>query len=160
VSRRPLALALVAAAAVATGCDGSEKSGALTWAGKVQVFRSKVLPRDRIVFARVRNSGKSTLHLIAARLVVRDADGKALKGSSAAFTHTFAHGLFGALQQPNPVPVEELLRLGKAIYLPPGASAPFYAAWHLVPGTRGPIRIDYGSGSLTVPAGPVRPTAP
>src|SRR5207247_10023545 len=105
---------------------------------------------DRVVIARVRNTGKQTLHLVASDLVIRDADGHALRGSSAGFTNTFAHGLFGAYQQPKPVPPAELLRLGKAVYIPAGASVPFYAAWRLEPGTREPVRIDYGRGSITV----------
>jgi hypothetical protein len=157
---RPTLVGLACAAALAgVGCGTDDRSGALAWVGKPQVVRLRALPHDRVVIARVRNTGKDTLHLVASRLVVRDADGHALKGSSAAFTNTFAHGLFGAYQQPDPVPPAELLRLGKAVYIPAGASVPFYAAWHLAPGTREPVRIDYGIGSITVPAGPVRTAA-
>ena len=134
------------------GCGGSSdkpKTG-LRWDGKPTVYRNKHLPNDRVVLARVRNVGDRTLHLVAANLVVRDADGHRIQGH-AVFSTTFAHGLFGALQQPNPVPQAELIRLGKVIYLPAGASAPFTAAWRLAPGTREPVTIDYGSGSLAVP---------
>jgi hypothetical protein len=103
-----------------------------------------------VVIARVRNIGSKTLHLVASQLVVRDAAGRPLKGS-AGFTTTFAHGLFGAFQQPSPVPPNELIRLGKVIYLPPGASVPFYAAWRLGPHSREPVHVDYGTGSLAVP---------
>ena len=149
----------VAAALAVAGCGGEHaKRGALAWSGTPHVFRSHDLPHDRVVVARVRNVGKTTLHLIAARLVVRDAAGHVLKGS-AGFTTTFAHGLFGALQQPNPVPTEELLRLGKIVYLAPGASVPFYAAWRLGPGRREPVSVDYGTGTLAVPP-PSATTAP
>jgi len=145
------ALVALAAGAFLAGCGGDDKpKTGLSWDGKPNVYRAKHLPNDRVVIARVRNVGSKTLHLVAANLVVRDADGHRLKGS-AAFTTTFAHGLFGALQQPKPVPPAELLRLGKVIYLPAGASAPFYAAWTLTPTTKEPVTIDYGSGSLTVP---------
>lgn len=143
----------------AAGCGGEDRPAPLAWQGKPQVFRLRSLPRDRVVIARVRNTSEKTLHLLATRLVVRDAEGHRLKGSSAAFTTTFTHGLFGAYQQPDPVPPAELLRLGKAVYIPPGASVPFYAAWRLAPGTRGPIRIDYGPGTIEVPDGPVRTAA-
>ena len=134
------------------GCGGGDKPKAgLSWDGKPNVFRAKHLPRDRVVIARVRNVGDKTLHLVAAKLVVRDADGRRLQGH-AVFSTTFAHGLFGALQQPKPVPPAELIRLGKVIYLPAGASAPFAAAWRLSPGAKEPVTIDYGSGSLSVPA--------
>lgn len=150
---RPLA-ALAAAAALATaGCGAGSKptAGKLAWSGTPHVFRSHDLPRDRVVVARVRNVGKQTLHLVAARLVVRDADGRKLAGS-AGFTTTFAHGLYGALEKPRQgVPTGELIRLGKIVYLPPGASVPFYAAWRLGPGSREPVTVDYGLGSLGVP---------
>jgi len=145
--RALLALLLIGVA----GCGGGDqpKTG-LRWDGKPSVFRAAHLAHDRVVIARVRNVGSKTLHLVASQLVVRDADGHRLK-SNAGFTATFAHGLFGALQQPKPVPPAELIRLGKVVYLPAGASAPFYAAWTLSPGAKEPVTIDYGSGTLTVP---------
>jgi hypothetical protein len=146
--RRLLGGALVLLVA---GCGGGDQpQTGLRWDGTPKVFRAAHLPNDRVVIARVRNVGDRTLHLVAADLVVRDAEGHALKGS-AAFTTTFAHGLFGALQQPNPVPPAELIRLGKVIYLPAGASAPFYAAWTLTSATKEPVSVDYGSGSLELP---------
>jgi hypothetical protein len=150
VSRRLAAGALLALAVGGCGGTGSTSSD-LAWQGKPAVFVTRGLPHDRVVIARVRNTGKGTLHLIAANLRVRDADGHALKGS-AGFTNTYAHGLFGAFQQPAHLPVAELLRLGKIVYLPPGASVPFYAAWHLAPGSKEPVHIDYGPGTLAVPA--------
>ena len=149
--RRAFASLLLAAVAVA-GCGGGDKQKTgLSWDGKPAVFRAKHLPNDRVVIARVRNVGKDTMHLVAAKVVVRDADGHVLK-SNAGFTPAFAHGLFGALQQPKPVPPAELIRLGKVVYLPAGSSAPFYAAWTLAPDTKEPVSIDYGAGSLEVPA--------
>ena len=43
------------------------------------------------------------------------------------FTNNFAHGLFGAFQQPRHLPPAELLRLGKMILLQAGSTAPFFA---------------------------------
>jgi hypothetical protein len=148
------ALGITALAVAIAGCGGSPKpdSGRLSWAGKPSVYRARDLPNDRVVIARVRNTGSKTLHLIGSKLVVRDANGRVLD-ASASFTTTFAHGLYGALQQPaGGPPPAELIRLGKAIYLPAGGSAPFYAAWRLAAGTKEPVRIDYGTGSLAVPA--------
>ena len=158
MSRRGPAVAIAVAVLASAGCGGADKPSQLSWSGKPLVFRSRALPHDRIVYAHVRNTSDKTLYLVAARLVVRDADGRKLN-SSAGFTNNYAHGLFGAYQQPDRLPPLELLRLGKAVYIPAGASVPFYAAWHLGPGTREPVSIDYGSGSLTVPQGKVRPTA-
>jgi hypothetical protein len=145
-------LALLGAAPLA-GCRSDHKNdaGRLSWLGKPNVFKARNLPNDRVVIARVRNAGSKTLHLVASKIVVRDANGRALD-ATAAFNTTFAHGLYGALQQPpGGPPVQELARLGKAIYLSAGGSAPFYAAWRLQPGTKEPVRIEYGGWSLTVP---------
>lgn len=161
--RRALAAITTLAAIGTAGCGGSSdrpsstapapRAGAgLQWQGTPRVFRSRGLPRDRVVIARVRNAGTSTLHLFAARLRVRDAAGRALR-ASAGFTTTFAHGLYGAFQQPTAgEPVAEQIRLGKIVYLPPGGSAPFYAAWRMASGTREPVRVDYGSGTLALPS--------
>jgi hypothetical protein len=152
VSRAAAAtLAVAALGLAACGGGGAKKTEGLAWEGTPKVFKAKNLPNDRVVIARVKNTGDTTLHIVAKDLQVRDAAGRRLN-SSAAFTTTFAHGLFGALQQPNPVPPAELIRLGKVIYLPAGASAPFYAAWRLKSGTKEPVSIDYGKGSLAVPA--------
>lgn len=165
MSRARAALVLAAAVAVpaAAGCGGgtgnslatttAPHAGAgLQWQGTPHVFRSRGLPHDRVVIARVRNAGTTTLHLVAARVRVRDARGRALQGS-AGFTTTFAHGLYGVFQQPaSGEPVAEQIRLGKIAYLPPGGSAPFYAAWRMAPGAAGPVRVDYGAGTLALPA--------
>jgi hypothetical protein len=134
------------------GCGGQKRAqAALAWAGKPHVYRAQHLPRDRVVIAQVRNAGTKTLHLVGARLIVRDATGRAL-AATAAFNTTFAHGLYGALEQPpGGPPVAELARLGKAIYLPAGGSVPFYAAWRLDSRAKEPVRIDWGGGSLAVP---------
>jgi hypothetical protein len=156
VRRAPVAavaaLAVLGAVPLA-GCKPDHKSdaGRLSWVGKPNVFKARNLPNDRVVIARVKNAGSKTLHLVASKVVVRDANGRALD-ATAAFNTTFAHGLYGALQQPAAgPPVQELARLGKAIYLSAGGSAPFYAAWRLQPGTKEPVRIEYAGGSLTVP---------
>jgi hypothetical protein len=150
------AAGLVAIAFVVAGCGGgggddSHASGPLEWDGAPRAFQPRGLPRDGVVLGKVRNTTKRTLHFDAASLFVRDARGRRLR-SSAAFTETYAHGLFGALQQPDHLPQTELRRLGKIIDLPPGESAPFYAAWRLASGSRAPVRVDYGSGTLAVPA--------
>jgi hypothetical protein len=147
------AAGLIAVAFVVAGCGGggSHASAPLEWDGAPKAFQPRGLPRDGVVLGKVRNTTKRTLHFEASSLFVRDASGRRLR-SSAAFTETYAHGLFGALQQPDHLPQTELRRLGKIIDLPPGDSAPFYAAWRLANGSRTPVRVDYGSGSLAVPA--------
>jgi hypothetical protein len=154
VRLRPAVVAAALAAAVTVGgCGGSDEhdgAGPLEWKGRPLVVRPRTLPHDRVVIGRVHNTSSRTLHLVAARLRVRDAAGHSLD-STAGFTNTFGHGLFGAFQQPARLPRAELVRLGKIVDIPPGASAPFYAAWRLAANSREPVRVDYGAGSLEVP---------
>jgi hypothetical protein len=153
-------LAVVLAAGITIAARRSESAppvGALGWAdAPPQVFRLPALPRDRVAVGRVQNTSLRTLRLTAGRLVIRDAQGRRLQ-ASAGFTTTYAHGLFGAFQQPSSLPTAELLRLGRVIELKPGTSAPFYAAWRLPRGARGAreVRVDYGSGTLVLPGGRV-----
>lgn len=156
---RPRAPGVVAAATCAlalgaTGCggDGGDDAhrGSLEWEKAPLVLRPGALPHDRIVVGRVRNTSSRILHLTAARLRILDANGHRLSGSSG-FTASYAHGLFGAFQQPKELPRAELVRLGKILELPPKSTAPFFAAWRLAAGSREPVRIDYGAGTLLVP---------
>jgi hypothetical protein len=146
-------LVVAAAAAAMAGCGGGEKPApGLGWDGKPQVFRLRDLPTDRVLVGQVVNNSPKTLHLAATRLSVRDASGHVLK-SSGAYTATFAHGLFGAFQQPSKLPQAEAARLGRDVYLIPKAKSPFFAAWRIPAGTKGPFRIEYGGGpALEVPA--------
>jgi hypothetical protein len=150
-------LAVVLAAGIAVAAHRSESAppvGALGWAdAPPQVFRLPTMPRDRVAVGRVQNTSLRTLRLTAAALVVRDRRGRPLP-ASAGFTTSYAHGLFGAFQQPSSVPTAELLRLGRVVELKPGTSAPFYAAWRLPRGAAGEpeVRVDYGAGTLVLPA--------
>jgi len=98
-----------------------------------------------------------TLPQLAERVKVRDAAGRLLS-STGGFTAGDAHGLFDAFQQPSTRPVRELVRLGRLAILDPGASRPLFASWRLSPQSREPVRIDYGSGALSVPVA-TRPAA-
>ena len=153
-----VAAAAVGALAAAGGRGATARLTPLAWDGKPSVYVPHGLPRDRVLIGRVRNSSSRTLQLSAARLVIRDARGKRLAGS-AAFTATYAHGLFGAFQQPSRLPPAELVRLGRVVTLAPGAGAPFYAAWRLGPHVQEPLRVDYALGALPLPVA-AAPTAP
>ncbi len=148
----------VVAAVVAVGCGGHDQRAALVWSHAPQVFTPRDLPRDRIVIGRVRNQSHRTLRLAAAALRVRDSQGHVLR-SSAGFTASYAHGLFGAFQQPSAEPLRELVRLGRIVILDPGATSPVFAAWQLPAGAHTPVTLDYGRGRLTIPV-TSRPTAP
>lgn len=155
---RGLAATLAAtatAAGLVAGCGGNGDGktavrGTVAWKGAPQVFRPRALPHDRVLLGTIRNTSAGPLRLLAADVVVRDAAGHRLPGS-AAFTNSYAHGLFGAFQQPSRLPTKELVRLGRLKYMAADGEAPFFAAWRETAGTRGPIRIQIGRVTLTVP---------
>ncbi|MDX6702692.1 MAG: hypothetical protein QOF26_2918 [Baekduia sp.] len=151
---RASAMALLIATMAVAGCGGGGagvRRGDLVWEQPPLEFVPQGLASDRVVVGRVRNDSLRPLRLVAARVVVRDGAGRALR-ASVGFTTTYAHGLFGAFQQPSALPTEELVRLGRVVELRPGETAPFYAAWRMPAGTRGPVHVDYGAGDLTLPA--------
>jgi len=131
----------------------------VVWQGTPQLFQPRGLPRDRVLIGRIRNAGGSRLELTSSQVLVRDARARIIPGATAAFVTSYAHGLFGALQQPAAIPRIEAARLGRLLYLFPGASAPLFAAWHLPPGAREPLSITVGRVRLSVPAGRPRLTA-
>jgi hypothetical protein len=151
-------LAALALACAGAGCGGSSAHGPLSWSATPQVFRQRDLPTDRTLIGRIHNTSKRPLRILASALRVRDSKGQVLE-SSAGFVASYAHGLFGAFQQPSAQPLQELLRLGRLVILPPGATSPLFAAWRLPANAHEPVSIDYGSGKLTVPTA-TRPTAP
>jgi hypothetical protein len=153
-----VAVAALALSFTAAGCGASTARAPLAWIGTPQVFQQRDLPRDRILLGHIQNASKRTLHILATTLRIRDANGHVLK-SSAGFVASYAHGLFGAFQQPSAQPVRELLRLGRLVILRPGATSPLFAAWRLPTNAHGPVSIDYGNGTLAVPTA-TRPTAP
>jgi hypothetical protein len=149
------ALAVATAVALVAGCGGGDKTNAgagLAWDGAPQVFTLRDLPNDRVLIGKVINDSGHTLHLSAAKLAVRDSAGHAVK-SSGAYTATFGHGLYGAFQQPSKVPQPEASRLGHDIYLIPRTSSPFYTAWRIPAGSKGPFYVEYGGRTrLKIPA--------
>jgi hypothetical protein len=155
------AAVLAAGAACMLGACGGDKPradrGDLVWSGKPLLFQATHLPNDRVVIGTVRNRSGQALNLVADRLAVRDADNHRLR-AYAVFTSTFAHGLYGAYQRPNPVPPAELRRLGHIITLEPHKTAPLTVAYRLTPQTRAPLRVDYGRGTLSVPLRALRQT--
>jgi hypothetical protein len=153
--RRAAVLAAGAAFALG-GCGGGTPRtdrGDLVWSKQPLLFEAIHLPKDRVLIGTVRNRSSQALNLIANRLTVRDADGHRLR-AYAVFTSTYAHGLYGAYQQPNPVPPAELRRLGHIITLEPHQTAPLTVAYRLTSGTHAPLRVDYGRGTLSVPSSP------
>jgi hypothetical protein len=112
-----------------------------------------------VVIGTVRNDSFKDVKLDASKLTVKDGDGRPLR-SSAQFAASFAHGLYGAYQKPNPLPPDELSRLGLRVTIRPGQSAPLTVAFRVRRETRQPVRIDYGEGLLPVPRRAETPPKP
>ena len=140
------------------GCGSAHPSAPLRWQGALQAFNPADLPHDRVMLARVRNVSSRPVRLVASRVVVRDSRGRVLK-SSARFIASYAHGLYGAFQQPSTLPPQELSRLGEVITLPARAAAPLALAWRVLDdNATAAATLDYGSGRLSLPTS-VRPAA-
>jgi hypothetical protein len=158
VKNSALRVAVAALVVSFAGCGAGTSHGPLSWSATPQVFQQRDLPSDRILLGQIHNASKRTLRIPASTIRIRDAKGHVLE-SSAGFVASYAHGLFGAFQQPSAQPVRELLRLGRLAILQPGATSPLFAAWRLPANAREPVSIDYGNGKLPVPTA-TRPTAP
>jgi hypothetical protein len=151
--------ALGVAALLLAGCGGSGEGGGkpaaardpLAWARAPLLFRATGLPNDRVLLGTVRNRSGRAVHLVSSRIAVQDAAGRRLRAWGQ-YIAGYAHGLYGAYQKPHPLPPGELRRLGLEIDLGPGRTAPLAVAYRLVRSTRGPLRVDYGAGTLSVPA--------
>ncbi len=138
---------------VLAGCGATPTDQAwLTWKSRPAAFSPRTLPTDRVVLGTVRNASKRAwLVLDASQVHVVDAGGRRLRGS-AQFIASYAHGIYGAYQKPVDVEESELLRLGLKIKLAPGRTAPLYVSYRLRPGLKLPVHVDYGSGTLPLPA--------
>lgn len=132
------------------GCGGSTAAAPLAWVGTPVAYKPQNLPGDRVLLTKVRNASDAPLTLEAAKLVVRDADGKSVR-SSGRYIGGYGHGLYGAFQKPDPLPPGELKRMGIVITLKPGETAPLSIAWRLPQGFTAPAHVEWGGGSLPLP---------
>jgi len=140
----------VLAAAVGCGGGGGD-AGPLRWKGKPRVFEPKGLPRDRVLSGRVSNESLRRVDLSAGDLALRDEQGRRVPGS-ATFLYAFVHGLYPPTREPKRLPDAELLRTGRIARILPGKSVPLTVSWRGQPDRGRPVRLDYGRGSLEIPA--------
>lgn len=160
---RILLASLAAVAAVAAGCGGGDsgdpatRSGGpagdapLAWVGEPTLIRAATGGSDRVVLGDVRNESDKNLQVVAERVEVVDALGKVLDGD-ARFTNTFSHGLYGPADlAPEDLPPTERSRLGLTVSLEPDGTLPLFASFRNRR-TEPPLEIDYGQGTLPIPA--------
>jgi len=144
---------LVALAAAAAGCgddSGGSSRNQLEWLDAPTVVVPPALKSDRVLRGDVRNDSDSTLRLEAARVRVLDQRGRPLK-SSATFAAGYLHSLYPPTRGPESLPDTELERLGRIARIDAGDTTQITVSWRVRPG-RAAAQIDYGSGSLQIPA--------
>lgn len=130
-----------------TGAAG----GVLAWDEPPLAFTPERLPDDRVAYGTVRNASLERLRASTSDFEVRDASGDQLV-ASVQFLGSFAHGLYGAFQRPDPLPPEELTRLGFEVDLETGQTAPLTVSYRLRPGTELPATLYYrGAPALELP---------
>ena len=149
------AAALVAVLVVigVTGRSGAGADGGpatVAWRGTPQVYKPPMLPEDRIMSARLRNTSLRPLDLVAEDIRLLDPDGRPVR-STARFLETYVHGLFPPSQRPETPNPNEQRQLGEIITIKPGADVPLTLSWRLAPGGKAPVRADLGPVSLPLP---------
>jgi hypothetical protein len=144
------AIALAALALFGAGCGDSQPSGngPLAWAQEPYAGTpSKLIPDDHVVLGTVRNDGlrKVKVHFREVRLLETDGDEVP---AAVRFTDTPGHGLYPPTREPDSVEKTEDLRIGRAIELEPGKTAPLVVAWR---GDAKPVAVEYPGGRLKLP---------
>jgi hypothetical protein len=147
--RRALPVLLpLAAAGLLAGCGGSEK---LSWQGSPRLFVPASLPGDRVLMATVKNTGTKPITVKVPELRVLDGQGRRVR-ASAQFIAGYAHGLiYPDTEARDKQPLVEQRRIGEQVLLRPGRTAPLMVSWHQPRGAA-PEKVDYGKGSLKLPA--------
>lgn len=149
-------LAAVAAIAVVLALTDDEPGTSaagevLAWDQPPLAFTPERLPDDRVAYGTVRNASPERLRASTSDFEVRDAGGDQLV-ASVQFLGSFAHGLYGAFQKPDPLPPEELTRLGFEVDLETGQTAPLTVSYRLRSDTELPATLFYrGAPALELP---------
>jgi hypothetical protein len=152
--RSALAVLLVLVAALGVGGCGDDSGPGrdqLTWIDTPDVVVPPNLKTDRILRGDVRNGSKDKLRIEASKVRVYDDHGRRLE-ASATFAAGYLHSLYPPTRGPSSLPDYELERLGKIATIGAGKTAQITVSWREPGGRRTAARIDYGSGSLRIPA--------
>lgn len=141
-------------AIVALGGDDSPSSGGrvLAWEEPPLAITPENLPGDRVAYGIVRNASLAELEASTADFDVRDADGRELE-ANVQFLGTYAHGLYGAFERPDPLPEGESRRLGYQVDLRSGETSPLTVSYRLGDDAEMPATLYYrDAAALELPA--------
>jgi len=140
--------------ALVTGCGGggggatAQDGGPLKWEKPpYSGTPSELLPEDRVVLGRVRNDSLRRVSVYYKDVRLLTADGRTVP-AAVRFADTPGHGLYPPTREPDSVKAAEDLRIGRAIELAPGKSAPLVVSWR---GDAKPVAVDYRLGRLALP---------
>jgi hypothetical protein len=143
-------LAIVLASGGDAGTESASGS-ALAWEEPPVAIDPGDLPNDHIAVGRVRNTSLGKISASNADFEVRDADGRRVD-ATVQFLSSFAHSLYGAYQQPTPLPDDELTRLGRKVTINAGETAPLTVSYRLAKGEKLPATLYYrGLAALDLP---------
>jgi hypothetical protein len=156
-ARRAILAVAAAAVVLLPGCGGDDQPprDALAWFDTPRVIVPSTLKQDRILQAEVRNDSDSKVRVSAADVKIYDDRGRPVK-AAATFAEGYLHSLYPPTRGPASLPDSELERLGKLAEIEPGKTATLTVSWTEPGGRRTATRVDYGQGSLTIPAESVR----
>jgi hypothetical protein len=143
-------VAVVALVSVVLGGAGEERGESLNWAAQPRLLTPATLPDDRILSGRIRNTSLRRVRIEARDIRIETASGEQVE-ATATFTAGFLHGLYPPTRQPGRLSESELRRLGRLAIIEPRQTVPVTLAWRLEHGKPGPVRVNYGQGSLPVP---------
>jgi hypothetical protein len=150
-------IAVLVLALSGSGGGGLSPGSALTWDSAPTVIRPSDLPHDRVTYGTIRNESLRPLKISVNDLSVLDGAGKPVRATER-FIPSFAHGLYGAFQQPDSMPEPEQLRLGYLASMNPGQTSPLLVSVHLKPSSELPLSVFYrGSAVLSIPKKAVTP---
>jgi hypothetical protein len=147
------AVVLVAVLVVA-GCGGDEesvgRSASLDWSEKPKIYVHPTLKDDRVLRGEVKNGGFDKIRVETNDIRVLDRSGRIVP-AAVTFAPSYVHSLYTRNRLPRGgYPEEEKRRIGLVAEIKPGKTALLTVSWRQDRGTRPPVRIDYGTGSLEV----------
>lgn len=142
-----LAAAVIALVAI-VAAGGGESGGTggagdvLAWEGPPLAITPENLPDDRVAYGTVRNASLGELKASIEDFGVRDASGHELQ-ANVQFLGTYAHGVYGAFERPEPLPESERMRLGYQVDLQSGQTSPLTVSYRLGTDAEMPATLYY-----------------
>jgi hypothetical protein len=121
----------------------------LQWKEKPSLLLVPELPRDRILYGRLRNGSLRPVDLDSQRVQILDAQGHSLR-ATAQFSQHFSHGLYPWSMNVKGSKFERR-RIGQIATIKPGQAVPLTLSWRVPEGGSEPVEVRFDGGSLELP---------